>query len=402
MKKLLTIAMCGMAVMTVGAQKANVDQAKKLSGKPDKIEEARALIQEAIQNPETSEEALTYYTAGKIEWDSFDKLNATRMANPDKVNPVEMSNELLNGYNYFLKVFPLDVVPNAKGEVKPKYTKELQKKIAEKYPDFWEAGAVYYGEGMYFPQAYDAFMAYGDLPTLEVLGKERPAVPDTISASAYYNAGLCAWSASEVDKAAVAFKKASLSNYQQPESFIYEIACWQNIEQNDSTRENEARDNIYDAAKRGYERYGMEQPVFLNNMVNSMINTGRENDALAIVNQAVAQNPEKASVYGLRAYLYDRMKNDDASEADYRKAASLDDVDYETMRNATNKILRVGQEKWNAIEINDPAIVSKKADIRDNYFKVAKQYAEKAKGLGGDNSDIEYLIETVDYMLSVE
>lgn len=401
MKKIITLAMCGLAVVAMNAQKANVDQAKKLAGKVEKIEEARALINQAIQNPETSGDALTYYTAGKIEWDAYDKNAAKQMVNPDAVDAVEMANELLNGYNYFLQVFPLDQIPNEKGEVKPKYTKEIQKKIAEKENNFWEAGAVLFGEKKFYPEAYNAFMIFGDLPELAVLGDKAPVVADTLRATSYFNAGLAAWSADKVDEAAVAFQKARENNYTQPEAYIYEIACWQNIEQKDESRENEARDKIYAAAQAGFEKFGMDQPVFLNNMVNSMLNSEKENEALEIVNNAIALYPDKASLFGLRGFIYDRMKNEDAAEADYRKAADMPDVDYDTMRNAITKLLRVGQEKWNEIELSDPEIMVKKDNIRKNYFQEAKRYAEKAKSLTEDPSDLDYLMESIDYALTL-
>lgn len=400
MKKILAIALCSAAVISAGAQKATVEQAKKLAGKTDKIEEARSLIKEALANPETADQALTYYTAGKIEWDAYDKNAAKQMVNPDGVNPIDMANELINGYNYFIQVFPLDQVPNEKGEVKPKYTKELQKKIAEKQNNFWDNGAVLFQEQNY-PKAYEAFMIFGDMPDLEVLGNHRPQTVDTLRAIAYFNAGIAAWSANEVDKAVVAFRKARENNYTTPDAAIYEIACWQNIEQTDSTRENEARENIFTAARGGYEKFGIEQPVFLNNMVNSMINSGKENEALSMVTEAISTYPDKAGLYGLRGYINDRMQNEDASEADYRKAADMPDVDYETMRNAVTKILRIGQEKWNNIELGDPEIKSKKENIQSNYFQVAKKYAEKAKTLTNDPSDMDYLIESIDYQLSL-
>lgn len=401
MKKTVSILLCGLAVLTAGAQKSNVDEAKKLAGKIDKIEQARSLIQEAMQNPETSEQANTYYVAGKIEWDAYNNNIMRQMANPEAVNPVEMAKELINGYDYFLKVFPLDELPDEKGKVKPKYTKELQGKISEKSSDFWNAGAILFQEKEYYPNAYKAFMIYGDMPDLEVLGPKRPEIADTTRAIAYFNAGISAWSANKVDEAAEAFRKARLNNYTSPEACVYEIACWQNIEQNDSTRENEARDKIFAAAQAGFNKFGLEQPVFLNNMVNSMINSGRQQEALDLVTSAMEQYPNVANLYGLRGYINDRMKNEEASEADYRIAAELPDVDYDTLRNAVTKLLRIGQEKWNEIELGDPEIRTKKDNVRKNYFEVAKKYAEKAKTLTQDPGDMDYLIESIDYQLSL-
>ena len=59
MKKVITMALCLTAVGSLSAQKVNVDNAKKLSGKFDKIEEARTLIRQAMENPETANDAQT-------------------------------------------------------------------------------------------------------------------------------------------------------------------------------------------------------------------------------------------------------------------------------------------------------------------------------------------------------
>lgn len=401
MRKIITLALCSVALIGVNAQKANVDQAKKLAGKPEKIQEARNLINQAISNPETANSVDTYYVAGKIEWDSYDKNSQKLKEAPESIDAIEVSNELINGYNFYQKVFELDQLPNEKGEVKPKYIKELQKKIADYAPEFWAVGATYYGNQMYYPQAYDAFMTYGDMPDNALLGKEKPAIPDTLRATAYFYAGISGWSANKVDEAAKAFEKARLHNANDPQVYIYELACWQNIEQNDESRAAEARDKIYDAAKAGYEKYGMEQPVFLTNMINSLINSQREAEAVELVNGAMSQYPDRASLYGLRAFVYDRMGNEEASEADYRAAAEMPDVDYDTMRHAVNKLLRAGQEKWNQIELGDPEIREKKAKVKSDYFEVAKRFAEKAKTLTDDPADMDYYIESIDYQLSL-
>lgn len=402
MKKVFMLALCGMTLFGAGAQKANVEQAKKLAGKTDKIEEARSLIKAAIANPETSNEALTYYTAGKIEWDAFDKNTAKQMVNPEAVDPMEMADELLNGYNYYVQVFPLDQVPNEKGEVKPKYTKELQKKISEKHNSFWEAGVNYYGEQKYYPQAYNAFMIFGDMPDMELLGNQKPVTVDTLRAVAFFNAGISAWSANEVDKAAVAFKKARENNYTTPEACIYEIACWQNIGQNDESREDEVKNKVFEAAKAGYDKFGMVQPVFLNNMVNCMINSGDENGAMTLVTDAINTYPDLASLYGLRAFVYDRTGNDAASEADYVKAASMPGVDYETLRLAARKLQRSGQIKWNEIDLGDPDILEKKKAVRETYFIPAKNIAEQARAIAEDTTEMDSLLEDIDYLMTLK
>ena len=67
----------------MSAQKTAVDQAKSLAGKTDKLEDARALIKGAMQDPTTKEDAATYYVAGKIEFDAFDNGVKASMINPE-------------------------------------------------------------------------------------------------------------------------------------------------------------------------------------------------------------------------------------------------------------------------------------------------------------------------------
>ena len=400
MKKIVSFALCGMVCMTAGAQKANVDQAKKLIGKTEKIEEARALIQQAMENPETADKALTYYTAGKIEWDAFDKDKMALTINPnnDKINPDEMGNMLINGYNYFVKMLPLDQLPNEKGQVKPAYTKEVLKKMREKTNDFFDAGAGFFNTKKYYPEAYDAFMIFGDMPDQPFFGEngQAPVVADTVRATAYFNAGLAAWSGNKVPEASVAFRKARLNNYTGPEAYIYEIACWQNMSQNDSTMVDEAKDKIYEVAKSGFERYGMAQPIFLNNMINSMINSNQGPQALAEVDDAIAKYPDNANLYGLRGFINDRLGNEADSESDYRKAAAMPDVDFETLKNASRKIFRLGQTKWNDMEPGDTAT---KQMLKTDYFEAAKTMAEKAKELNPKDSDVDYILDNINYTL---
>ena len=152
----------------MSAQKTAVDQAKSLAGKTDKLEDARALIKGAMQDPTTKEDAATYYVAGKIEFDAFDNGVKASMINPEDpaANPVAMGEALLNGYRYFLQALPYDSVPDAKGKVKPKYSKDIVSKISGHSSDFFKAGAGLYEAKKYYPEAYDAFVIFAELPDI--------------------------------------------------------------------------------------------------------------------------------------------------------------------------------------------------------------------------------------------
>ena len=401
MKKILTFALAVATIMSAGAQKVAVEKAKKMSGKPAQLEEARSLIKDAIANPETANSAETYYVAGLIEFDAFDNATKAKLINPDDpaASPDVMGKELLSGYEYFLKALPLDSLPNEKGQVKPKYSKDIVSKLAGHSEDFFQAGADYFNAKEYYPGAYQAFMIYGDLAESPLMAKNASSFKPELVANSYFNAGLSAYSGNAVEESAKAFKKAREAGYDQPEAYIYEIACWQNLSQDDS-RAAEAQDNILEVAQAGYDKFGLEQPVFLNNIINGYVINGNNDQALAVLTPIIAENPDNASLYGLRGFVYDRAGQDDLSEADYRKAASLPDVDFETLKNVSKKLFKIGTAKLNDLEGNSPEINAARQQVKNDYFVAAQEIAEKAGSMNPNDSDLQNVLESIDYAIT--
>lgn len=398
MKKILTLALCIAAVGSVSAQKQVVDQAAKLSGKNDQISQARSLIEQAASSPETQNDARTYYVAGKIEYDAFDNAFKRQMINPNdpSINLLEMGQELLNGYNQFLKALSLDSLPNAKGEIKPKFSKEIASKINGHFNDYFNAGGTFYNEKKYYPEAYESFMIYGNLPAQSFASKEVKATPDSVVNTAFFNAGISAYAGNNLEAGANAFKHARLNNSDNVQNYIYELACWQYLANQDSTKVDQAKQQILEIAKAGHQKFGIAQPIFVNNLINSLVLDEKIDEALAEVTALINENPDNAALYGLRGYVNDRKGDDEASVNDYKKAASFPDVDFETLKNASKKIFKVGTQKWNNIEGATP---EQRNEIKNNYFQFAKDITDRAKAMNSEDSDLQYVIENIDYAL---
>lgn len=400
MKKLMTFALCFAAIGSMSAQKANVEAAKKLSGKPDQIEEARNLIQQAIANPETSGQAQTYFVAGKIEFDAFDKDFTSAMINPASVDAVKMATNLLNGYNHFVKALPLTDIPNEKGKTDAKTKKEIIGKLKGHANDYFKAGADLFNAQKVYPEAFEAFMIFADMPEQDFMQGEKLEIPEADRALAYFNAGLAAYQGNDIIKSADAFRKARNAGYAEKEAYIYEIACWQTAAQRDSTMEQTAKDRILDVAKAGDEKFGMAEPIFISNIVNFQVTDGNFDEAIATTTERLNANPGNAALLGLRGFVYDRAGNDDLSVADYKAAAASEGVDFETLKNAAKKIYRVGAEKYNAIEGNSEEAKAARLDAKVNYFEAAKAIANKAKEMNSNDGDLDYVIENIDYALT--
>lgn len=393
MKKILTLALCLTAVGSLSAQKAVVDQASKLAGKPDKLEEARGLINQAVANPETSNDARTYFTAGKIEYDAFDKDAQMKAVNPDNpaVDLVKMGDKLVNGYNYFLKTIELE-----KGAPKAKFTKDAAAKVSAHHGDYFNMGGELFNNKHYYPEAYNAFMIYGDIAGQDWASKAVQAVPDSVVALAYHYAGIGAYSGNALPEALAAFEKARVAGITDPQNYVYEIATWQAIAQRDESKEEQAKKEIENVARHGYEKFGVTNPLFINNLVNSLLQQDRFDEAIALVSSQIERTPDKPFLYGLRAYVYDRKGDSDASVNDYLKAITFADADIETLKNASKKLYNHGVELQNALDGKD---ATKRAAVKADYFDKAKEAAERAQQLDPNDRDVLNILDRINYAL---
>ncbi len=235
------------------------------------------------------------------------------------------------------------------------------------------------------------------MPDAPFASQAVASTPDSVANTAFFNAGLSAYAGSQLEAAAKAFKSARLNNTDNDQNYIYEIACWQYLAQQDSTKADVAKDQIKEIAQAGYNKFGLAQPLFLNNLVNSLVLENQLDKAISTIQNVISENPGKASLYGLLGYVYDRQGNDDASVKAYKEACELPDSDYETLKNASKKIFKVGTQLWNNIE---GAPQSRRDEIKNDYFVYAKNITDKAKTLNttGD-PDLDYVIENIDYAL---
>ena len=324
------------------------------------------------------------------------------MINPDdpSAQGTVLGDELLAGYKYFMQALPLDSVPNAKGKIEAKNSKKIIDILKGHVNDYFNAGADYYSAKQYFPQAYEAFMVYGDIANSGLLGKDAATLDPSQIATSYFNAGLSAYSGDALEESANAFKKARLAGYEQPEAYIYEIACYQKIAQDDESQIDAIQDKILVVAQAGIDKFGLDQTIFLNNLINSLVTENKTDEALAKLNSLIDQNPDNANLYGLRGYVYDRLENDDMSEADYRKAASLPTADFEILKNASNKLYRVGTTKLNNLEGNSDDINAARQSVKENYFIQAQKYAQQANEMQPGDPYIQNILDSIDYALT--
>ena len=401
MKKTFIAALCLLTAGSMAAQKKAVDQAAKMAGKPDKIEEARALIQGAMQNPETANDARTYYVAGQIEWKSYDTLKGLNALKGQNTVDEPMAQMIENGLGYFNKAMELDPTPDAKGK-NMRFTRDILNQLGGHDWDLYSAGVNYYN-GKDFAHAYELLNASADVPGIDAIKGAPSLIPDSTRGQIYYLAGISAYSSKPpmIDQAYKAFGNAISMNYDEPNLYLFQIACIDAQAAGDSAKAAELYPTKMKLANEGFSKFGVRQPNYLSYIVDDYVNAkNNPQAALDFLNGAIEKNPQLSKLYSIRGYIKGRMKDDKGYLEDNLKAAEMADADAEVLYDAARASYRYGQAMIGTLGIT-AADTAKRAEYIKQYLEPASALALKAKALDQNGTylqKIQKLIDDIDYL----
>ena len=140
MKRILFSMVLLMAFGFTFAQQKNVKEARTIANdvKPD-FKKAQDLINAALVNPETKNDAATWDVAGQVQ----KRINEEEMKNAflqKAYDTMTVYNSILKMYEYFLKCDELSEIPNEKGKVKNKYRKANAASMLAERPNLINGG----------------------------------------------------------------------------------------------------------------------------------------------------------------------------------------------------------------------------------------------------------------------
>ncbi len=394
MKKISILAL-GLAVFaSANAQLTVVKEAEKAQKGGTEAAKVVEIITPAFSNPETSGLAQTYYIPGKAAFGEYDKLLGLKQFGKTKEgDDVKMANLLIQGYDFYTKALPLDSLPDAKGKVKPKYSKDIVGTVAGHFTDYSSAGADLYNNKDY-DGAYRAWAIFNEIPEIPAFRAKLSNVPnDTILGEIAFNQALAAWQNNRNEDALNAFLFAKSKGYNKKQLFDYAIANAQAAGKSDT---------LLALAKEALPLYGNEDSMYLGQIVNYYLQKKDYDEAFEIINKAIAAEPNNAQYYNVQGVLYENIDKRPEALAAYKKAVELDSKNASAMFNYGRQLCET------AYALNDAAPTSQKEyEVYKEekimpLFKEAVQVLENAYTLDPDNSDVLKYLENVYYNLGDE
>ena len=391
---LLTVALC-VAASASFAQKKVVNEAQSIAkGSNADFGEARTLIKGALENPETKDDAKTWYVAGFIEDQQFNAERAKQILGQHPNEPV-MYEALYGILPYFQKAYELDQLPNEKGKVKPKYTKDIKSILSANHVYLFNGGAYYFDKQEY-KKAYDFFNQYVEISELPMFAGTQTAEKDSTFMTVQFYAAAAASLAKDSRLAIAALERAKNTPYRQYD--VYQYLCYEYGEA------RTAQDSVM--LEKTFEE-GMQvfpdSAFFLNNLINTYIYSNRNEKALEMLNVAIQKNPNDANLYNVMGRVYE------TGLKDYANAEKNFQIALEKDPNLTDALSNIGRIYYNqgvnklseANMINDSKKYQEELSMAKDLFKKALPYYKKAHEAEPEKMDNMIALRGIYYNLNM-
>lgn len=391
------ISILGLAFLAVGSMSAQMQVVKdvehQLKGDNTSYPKAIETLKPAFTNPESANQAQTWFVAGKGAFDFVNNAMAMQRVTGE-IDAPQAAQFVLDGFEYLQKALPLDTVVDAKGKVKTKYSKDIIKQIVNNYDLTQQAGMWFYNDAKDYPKAAESWELLFALPKDERFAKAGlKALPDTIVGMYKFYTG-CAYSlANNPQPALTSFLDAIELGYNKQEAYDYAI-----------TAATQMKDlaKAAEIAQAAYKVY--PQNSYLGTMINNFLDKKEYDKASELLDPYIAKDPNNGQVYFLKGVIADQQGKNDEAKALYKKAIELDANNANALFQYAYKLC----QDADAIDQNEGANVSQ-ADY-DKFcqektfplYREAAGYLEKAYQINENLTDCLTLLRSIYYKVGDE
>lgn len=310
MKKFfLLLAGVTMVASSAMAQMSLVKEAEKVVGSNNPAELASALekLDPALENPESKDNAQTWFTAGRLAFKLFDQMQAMKAVGQDGgMFNAQMMGEALNaGFEAMFKALPLDSVKETNKDGSFKLDKNGNPKVKTKYSKDIIAALL--------PHIADM----GNLGNTYLNAAQESQKPEDWANAAKAYGNYC-----EV----VTSPFAHANNINLPDSTIAELKFFQGYAFYNAKDFANAYPALAQACKMGYTENQVDAYATsaLANLVQSFLDKKDYASAYSYIDAAIARDGDNATLYDMKGFTAELEKDIDAAIPFYQKAVETD------------------------------------------------------------------------------
>ncbi|MGP1624375.1 tetratricopeptide repeat protein [Bacteroides heparinolyticus] len=388
MKRVLFSMVLLLAASFIFAQEKNIKEAKSIANevKPD-FAKAESLINQALTNPETKDNADAWDVAGFIQRRRSEKeMENAYLRKP--YDTLQVYNSALNMCKYYFKCDELAQIPNEKGKLKNKYRKANAASILAERGNLINGGIQYFNsasqkEGAAATEdnkkALEFFATYINIATNQMFEKENLLQTDTVLPQIAYYASLTA--AKMEDYPNVLKYAPYAKNDKEVGKYAMEFISTALKAQGDTI-------NWIASLKEGIQKYP-DHSFFFGHLIDYYSNNNKYDEAMQFADDMLAKNPNNTFYLYVKGYLYHNMKDYDKAIEFYTKTIEVD-PNYAEAYSNLGLIYCLQAQDFSEIattDVNDSKYKADQVTLRAFYEKARPNY-EKARELKPDQREL--------------
>ena len=393
MKKIAITVFAVALTMSGFAQKKLVRSAEGyLYEQPINFEQAVKDIETAMKDPSSSNMAYTYDVAGQIYYKIYEA-EAMKRENKLQYNQDLMSENLTKAINAYLKCGELDQLPDEKGKVKSKYTKDVKKNVAT-YANYLLVEAQQHQSKNEIDKAFKLLNIYLDLPSNSIMkdegiDKNKEIIFNDVKFLAVNLA------AQDENKRPTMIKyMEELKKESYKEETMYEWLC-------DAYSKDKQNDKMIATINEGLKKYPSNK-YLIGNLINYYLNNDKKEDAIKYLDEAIAKDPKNPQYLKIKGIMYLKEENFDEAINSLSKAVELTPDDFDAQFECGLAYEKKGEkiiEKANSIK--DIKKYNAERSKGTAELKKSLPYFEKAYSINGENLENLQFLRSVYYKLGM-
>ena len=378
MKRVLFSMVLLLAAGFTFAQEKSVKEAKSIANdvKPD-FAQAEKLINEALNNAETKDNAETWDVAGFIQ----KRINEKEMENAYLRKPydtLKVYNSALNMCKYYFKCDELAQIPNEKGKIKNKFRRSNSAAILAARPNLINGGIQFFNLDKN-KEALDFFATYVDIAINPMFEKENLLQTDTVLPQIAYYASLAA--AKMEDYPSVLKYAPYAKEDKEVGKYAMEFISTALKAQGDTVK-------WIASLKDGIQKYP-EHSFFFGHLIDYYSNNNKFDEAMQFADDMLAKDHNNTFYLYVKGYLYHNMKDYEKAIEFYNKTIEVDPNYAEAYSNLGLIYCLQAQDfsEKATTDVNNPKYKEDQATLKVFYEKARPNY-EKARELKPEQKDL--------------
>ena len=270
-------------------------------------------IETAMKDPSSSNLAYTYDVAGQIYFKIYEaeaQKREVKMAYDQNL----MSENLMKSIDAYLKCGELDQLPDEKGKVKPKYTKNVKKNVST-YSTYLLLEAQQHQNKNEIDKAFDLLSKYLSLPSNSIMKDEGIEKNKEINFNDVKFLAVNLAAQDEKKRPTMIKYMEELKKESYKEETMYEWLC-------DAYKKDQQNDKMIATINEGLKKYPSNK-YLMGNLINYYLENNKKDDAIKYLDEAIAKDPNNPQYYIIKGRMLLKDEKFDDAIKTFSKAVEL-------------------------------------------------------------------------------